>query len=100
MLIEAADNDPNDEIDEVSTFCIAFLDVPEGDEDTSKLDETVCEPLDLCDDNNPSQGTHMVGVVLNDITKAMNNLSTYDNFAFHNHLLSGTDAPKIISSED
>lgn len=100
MLIEAADNEPNDELDEVAMFIIELLDESEDEEDTSEFDAWVCHLLDLYDDNDRSQDAYMVDMKLTDISKAMNDVSTYATFTVYNHHLIDTDDPKSICSED
>lgn len=60
MLIEAAENDLNDELDEVATFITEFFDEPEHEEDTLEFNAWVCEVLDIYDDKNRSQDDYMV----------------------------------------
>lgn len=41
MLIEASNNDPTDELDEVVKVITRFLDEPEEEEETSELDASL-----------------------------------------------------------
>lgn len=56
MLIDSAENDPTDELDEVATFLTDFLEeMDEPENDTSEFDSWICDLLDLYDEHSRSQ---------------------------------------------
>lgn len=90
MSFKAAENYPNDELDEVATIITDFLDEPEEVKATSEYDAWVFDLLDLYDDNDRSQDDYMVDMNLTDLSNGMKDLSTYATFAVYYHLLLDT----------
>ena len=100
MIIEAAEKDPTDELDEVATYITEFMEDNNQQEDKPDLDAWICDLLHIYDNHQPASDAYIVNLPILDLTKAMHELNTYAAFAVYNHLLLDTGAPKTICCED
>ena len=98
MLIESADKDPTEALDEVATFLADTLEGEDFKDDNTEFDTWLCNLLDLYDSNTQSEGAYLNDVV--DLSDLLSDVSIHAAFGVNNHLLLDTGAPKTICSED
>lgn len=101
MPIEAAENDPIDELDVVATFPTEFMEeIGTNGEETSDVDTWVCALLGLYNDHLQSNDAHVVDMNIPALSKAIDDLATYATFSMYNNLLLDNDESKSVCSED